>query len=54
MLPTNNLIAERDFSKFDRVAKVANSRNNIQSTKYCEKDDPYIKKFHSKIDKIQK
>ena len=33
-LPTNNLITERDFSIFDRLAKVANSRNNIESQKY--------------------
>lgn len=32
-LPTNNLITERDFSIFDSLAKVANSRNRILKAK---------------------
>ncbi|KAG1655467.1 NADH dehydrogenase [ubiquinone] 1 alpha subcomplex assembly factor 3 [Nymphon striatum] len=54
-LPTNNLVAERDFSRFDREARVAKSRNrrfkakNIQNNMVLYKCSKEIK-----IDKLSR
>lgn len=52
--PANNIIADRDFSRFDRLAKVTNSKNRIFNAKSIRNHMSLHKKNHSKIDKISK
>ena len=53
-LPTNHLITERNFSKFDRLAKVAKSRNHKFTAK-CIRDSMILfKTTNMKVDKLTK
>ena len=54
-LPTNNLIAERDLSRFDRKANVAKSRNRRFNAKNIRNDMVlYKSKKEIKLDKLSK
>ena len=52
--PTNELIAERDFSRFNRLAKTANSRNRIFKAKNIRNNVTLHNEICSRIDKISK
>lgn len=47
-IQTNNLIDEKNFSKFDRLTKVANLRKRIFKTKIIKNNMILCKKDHSK------
>ena len=49
-LPTNNLISERHFSKLDRLAKVAKSRNHQFKAKSIRNNMTLIKFNQGKVD----
>ena len=53
-LPTNNLITERDFSKFDRLAKVAKSRNRKFTAKGIRDGMVLFKSDNVKVDRLTK
>ena len=53
-LPTNNLITEIDFSKFDRVAKVAKSRNRKFTAKGIRDSMVLFKSDNVKVDRLTK
>ena len=53
-LPTNKLITERDFSKFDQLAKVAKSRNRKFTTKGIRHSMVLFKSDNVKVDRLTK
>ena len=53
-LPTNNLFTERDFSKFDRLAKVAKCRNRKFTGKGIRDSMVLFKVTDMKVDKLTK
>ena len=53
-LPTNNLITERDFSKFGRLAKVAKSRNRKFTAKGIRDSMVLFKSDNVKVDRLTK
>ena len=53
-LPTNNLVTERDFSKFDRLARTAKSRNHKFKAKDLRNNMTLIKSNNLKIDRLSR